>query len=371
MSAMAPTYEDRAVEFAAAVRAQLADLPADELDELLDGLQADLAERLADGGELGDPALYADELRQAAGLPPRGSLDAKRPRRSLSQALGEWWADLGRGAAGFFDATPARRGVRDFAVSLRPLWWVARGLVLAWLIMMIGSVLSLGYFTARMLLTFPAFVLATALVIVSVQWGRGMWAPKRWIVVLRRVGSAIAAILLLPGLIAGWAAMNTPEYVYYEYSSVGYPEGLSLNGEQISNIFAYDCTGSPIDAVQLYDQRGNPITTQSQWGAIWGFDEATGEDIIYGPNGLALGDTWNSFPLSEGRGTDVYGVPPSLTEPSWPFAERAPLSASCTVAEAEAQAQTGDTQTGDTETGTGAETDGTAEIGGIAGGGGS
>lgn len=225
MSAMAATHEDRASEFAAAVRVQLADLPADELDELLDGLQADLAERLADGGELGDPGLYADELRQAAGLPPRGTLDPAPQRRPLRQALREWWGETGRKAGAFLGATPARRGVRDFLVSLRPLWWVARGLVLTWVILLL---IGHPYYQGLML-SFPALVLALVLVIVSVQWGRGRWVPQRWIVALRRAGSVIAAILLIPAVGVAWSAVTAPRYL--EAQAAPYPEGLVLNGE--------------------------------------------------------------------------------------------------------------------------------------------
>ena len=55
MTAIALTNDARATEFAEAVRSNLADLPAEDLDDLLDGLQADLTDRLADGGDLGDP----------------------------------------------------------------------------------------------------------------------------------------------------------------------------------------------------------------------------------------------------------------------------------------------------------------------------
>src|SRR3954464_4940069 len=60
-------------EFAAAVRAALTDLAPDEIDELTDGLEADLTDRLSDtdATELGDPRAYAEELRAAAGVPRR------------------------------------------------------------------------------------------------------------------------------------------------------------------------------------------------------------------------------------------------------------------------------------------------------------
>lgn len=60
-------------EFARNVREQLADLPTDDVDDLTDGLEADMAEAFADSSnhELPDPVAYALELRTAAGLPPR------------------------------------------------------------------------------------------------------------------------------------------------------------------------------------------------------------------------------------------------------------------------------------------------------------
>jgi uncharacterized membrane protein len=68
-------------EFAAAVRSALSDLGPDEADDLTDGLEADLTDRLADGDatELGDPAAYAEELRAAAGLPHRPAASPAGP----------------------------------------------------------------------------------------------------------------------------------------------------------------------------------------------------------------------------------------------------------------------------------------------------
>ena len=67
------TVTPEIVEFAQGVRAALADLPAEEVDDLTEGLEADLAEAYAEDlqRELPDPAAYATELRAAAGLPMR------------------------------------------------------------------------------------------------------------------------------------------------------------------------------------------------------------------------------------------------------------------------------------------------------------
>ena len=71
-----PTAHD-VNEYVQQVRAELADLPPDDVEELTGGLEADLAERLAESPDglagLGSPQVYAAELRSAAGLPARGS----------------------------------------------------------------------------------------------------------------------------------------------------------------------------------------------------------------------------------------------------------------------------------------------------------
>lgn len=326
MTTTAPTHEQQASDFAASVREHLADLPEVELEELLDGLQADLTERLDDDGELGDPADYADELRQAAGLPARGetSLGAQRwPRRSMR----ERWLAAGARIVRFWEATPGRRAIRDFVLSLGPVWWVVRGLVLAQLLLVL-----FGRGIGRDLDPL-SFATMLALVVVSVQWGRGLWAPKSWIVGLRRVVSVVAVVLLLPIMSIVGNALSGPVYI----DSGSYPvEGLQQNGSQISNIFAFDCSGQPLDGVQLFDQNGQPITTlQGDVAAgaepMWGFDEKWQKNIAYARNGLAgYSGMWNVFPLQEGRaGLDEDLQSAKMRDATWPRESVLPLSPAC------------------------------------------
>lgn len=332
MTTTAPTHEQQAGEFAAAVRAHLADLPEAELDELLDGLQADLAERVADGGELGDAAQYADELRQAAGLPPRGEPVA-RERKRMREALRETRIDLARRTGAFWGATPARRAVRDFALSLRPVWWVLRGVVLGWIVLMLFGHPVVNGLPVSM----PGLLLTGALVVLSVQWGRGAWAPKPWLVAVRRVVSAVAIVLLLPLIAIGWNAMTTPVYIE---SDPGLLPGLAQNGQQISNVFAFDCSGRPLDGVQLFDQEGRPITTLQQEGVagaepMWGFDEERQQNIVYERNALAgYSGMWNAFPLREARaGMDRDPAEAKARDARWPMDSTLPLSPQCGVDE--------------------------------------
>ena len=92
-----PEVPEMVRAFVARVRERLSDLPAEELQDLTEGLEADLTDLVAErgGGTLGDPDEYAQELRSAAGLEP-----APRRRLRIDRGLslgdrldryGLWW----------------------------------------------------------------------------------------------------------------------------------------------------------------------------------------------------------------------------------------------------------------------------------------
>lgn len=331
MTTTAPTYEEQATEFAMAVREHLADLPAAELDELLDGLQADLAERLEDGGELEDPQRYADELRQAAGLPERSETAsaAAKPKPTIRESLREARISIGKRTRAFWAATPARRAIVEFLVSLRPVWWVLRGMIVAWVLLILA-----GHPVVNGVPISPLAVLLTGvLVVVSVQWGRGRWAPQGWLVVLRRISSVVAVALVVPVVGVTVNAISSPVYVE---SEPYVREGLFSNEDSITNIFAFDCTGAPLNGVQLFDQNGQPITTLQGDPAVggepmWGFDEERQQNITYGRNGLAgYSGMWNVYPLQEGRANlDRDPAEAKMKDAKWPLEHTLPISPEC------------------------------------------
>ncbi|WP_125098243.1 hypothetical protein [Leucobacter chromiireducens] len=301
----AGSREARARTFVAAVRSQLADLGQDEVDELTDGLAADLTDRLGEDPALGDPVKYAAELRQAAGLPQRSGQAGQRP--SLAERSAAWSA----GWQAWWEATPARVAVRDFAGALRPLWWLARGAALAAVVCLFAGIPIRSLLWAG---------LAVAAVIVSVQWGRGRWAPAGWGVWLRRLASAVAVfaiVVLTPTAIdvlrgASGGAAEAPEYQQ--------SFGLTTDGAEIFNIFAYDCAGQPLDGVQLFTQDGTPLHTgsgspaESGWMPTSGYDPETGEYLEYRRNAVtAMPDEWNVFPLREAR--EVAAMPLDASAP--------------------------------------------------------
>ena len=337
MTATAPnqasTSDERATLFAAAVRERLSDLPPEELDELLDGLQADLADRLADGEELGDPEAYAEELRQAAGLPEREP-DAEPRKITLAERLDRIEARLGSWA----EHTPIRRGIRDFVLSLRPLWWVLRGVAIA---AVIGSFAGVSR-VYQVATSFPFLLLVLVCIVVSVQWGRGAWAPKRWLVWVRRGVSALAILALLPVTGAVWNDLASASSYEVDSMTAPYQPGLTLDGTEIGNIFAYDCNGKPIDGVQLFTRDGKPLTTLQDGNPPYFYDEAAGQDYRYAQNPFATlpngWSGWNVFPLQQvtyqgNDETDANGNPIGEATPApLPFAQVPAVSDACPAA---------------------------------------
>ncbi len=315
----AATLAQEVAVFAAAVRAHLDDLPPDDVEDLVDGLEADLMERAEDSGDpLGDPREYADELRSAAGLPPRDS----RP------ASGEWFGGykrLARNVAAWWRKerqNPTVAAVFDFLLALRPVWWLLRGWAVFTLLVMLNSLTPLPT-------DLVGWVFLLAAVVASVQWGRGRWLPRRWLRGVK-VAVSVVAILALPWLIgaASSKAANTAAYVY-ETQEIA-PQELSANGMPVTNVFPYDCTGQPISGVQLFDQNGDPLAVGGAGGEGWitGADPE-GVEFPIVPNPAANADSgWNVFPLFQGEFSQDYSrvIPSTVEEPTPPFAAVQPLA---------------------------------------------
>ncbi|MDR7086117.1 hypothetical protein J2X11_000956 [Aeromicrobium panaciterrae] len=274
--------------FAQGVRAALADLPADEVDDLTEGLEADLAEAYAEDlqRELPDPAAYAAELRLAAGLPVRSKV-----KSGLLSGLGDGLRDTKRDIGIAIRRNPALAGIADFLVSLRPVWWVLRAWLATWLVAaFFGG--ERGYWFGGT----GWFLVLAAFVAISVQWGRGKWRSDRALPLIA-LGNVFAVVALLPVMAAAddWQS----SYVDEVYSPA--PSGTSIDGEQVSNIFAFDAKGNPLTGVQLFDQSGRPLNMGSDTTGPE-CDVTCEVDIVRLPRILDNGRTaWNVFPLSEAR----------------------------------------------------------------------
>jgi hypothetical protein len=318
--------------FAVAVRAQLDDLPADDVDDLLDGLEADLSDQAAEAGEdfaLPDAAAYAAELRAAAGLPERGV--APSGIRSLRSRLD----DLDARAAAWLRSNPALTGLAAFFVALRPAWWVLRGTIAFALVAMttgLGGQHSTAEVRLLDTLTYPAanplaLLLLGGLVVVSVQWGRGRWLPARWMRSLP-VALTVVTAVALPIVGANAVASVRHALLYAESAeATPYPPGLALDGQRVRNIFAYDADGQPLTHVQLFDQNGQPLTTVGSSGQRDEVDyyfSGGGGPAPVAEREIGRQPVWNVFPLRE-LPADVWatgdGEPDTAdaTAPRFPF----------------------------------------------------
>jgi hypothetical protein len=293
-------------DFARAVRAALSDLPADEVEDLTDGLEADLAERAADeeSPDFGDPVVYANDLRAAAGLPAR---TARRTSGSDSVFV-DAWHQLASGLREL-SAHPFIARLTAFFVALRPLWWLFRGWVFYGILTWIFEVPSLR-------LTPLTFCIALGALIVSVQFGRGKWQPRSWMRKTLRAVNIVLVFCIPLALLATSVAVGSASDAYASSQAVpnDSQNGLQYNGHDVTNIFAYDASGRPLTDVQLFDQHGKPLDTVSQPTST----VVTDYPYFYVPNKLVAGRLgWNVYPLLRvsGRDLDSSGLPIASATP--------------------------------------------------------
>jgi hypothetical protein len=282
-------------DFARAVRTALADLPPDEVEDLTDGLEADLAERASDqeSPEFGDPVAYANELRSAAGLPPR---DLRRASSSMGSVFGSAWADLLSGLRELHKH-PLIARLAAFFVAIRPLWWLFRAWVFYGIVTWAFGISALSF-------NLGTIVLGTACLVLSVQLGRGKWQPRAWL----RTGVLVLNVLLVLTIPV---ALLATSFAFSSQYSEAYADGVSdssqdanglvYNGHPITNIFAYDAAGKPLTSVQLFDQKGRPLDTVSDTSL------AVTDPPYLVPNKNVVGRKgWNVYPL-ETIGADQVG----------------------------------------------------------------
>ncbi|MDX6258983.1 MAG: hypothetical protein QOH84_671 [Kribbellaceae bacterium] len=311
--------------YLAQVKTELSDLPPGELAEVLDDVTGHLTEVAAEFEEeptaaalqdrLGTPRQYADELRTAAGYPPRTT--AAKPVRTGAEAALTWGvvaaiaaplflviglvggadetaffgviglillagaaylgvrALQGRDPRIVLDTHRGRRGaeqirglidqippnVRHELVTIgQPVWWVARGIVGG------GAIFAVSGASA------VTVVGALAGAVVSVWIGRKTQQDRRWlwyVVPLNVVAAIIVPIWLAYSFVGGSAGPFTNYRSTVNSSGTGYysTSGLSLDGTSISNVYPFDEQGRQVK-VRLYDQDGKPISLPLQDCAI-------------------------------------------------------------------------------------------------------
>ncbi len=304
------TLRPEVADFLSRVREQLADLSTDERDELLDGLDADLSDQLADGGALPDPASYAAELRAAAGLPATRRRALRRVTRLGRPPRVADWPDLAR--AEWFALTErsaATRQVWSVLEAARPAWWVLR----AWIAVTLLDQLAGPWEYVSLWPTLgPSLVgplLLLGAVALSVLIGQGrLWpgsGPDRTTLARMVLIGLNAFAVVVPLTFTGDGSQWTPYVGGNGYNSgfhdANHRPGLRSGGDVVRNIYAYDAEGQPLQGVQLFDQKGRPVAVSSVSSMGVGADRQVTCPWFNGTTPL-----FNVFPLQQR--TQRYGT---------------------------------------------------------------
>ncbi|MGH9164932.1 MAG: HAAS signaling domain-containing protein [Acidimicrobiales bacterium] len=243
--------------YLAQVREHLGGLAEEERAELLDDLQAHLAEMAAEPGppleeRLGQPAAFAEELLASAGL--AGATPAGPERRPL-------WAWVGDAALlRSVRDSAATRQVIAFLPELRPGWWVLRGYLAVMVLSAADHRPALDSFPFPHVggTVFGGLVALAAAVTGSVWWARRVNAGGR----RRRLTIGLNTTLLVIAVLAGSELRQRDVQPRYFPAYIQRPGALhSAGGRPITNVYPYDAEGQPLQGVRLYDQDGRPLST--------------------------------------------------------------------------------------------------------------
>lgn len=286
-------------EFAAKVRAALADLNPQEVQDLTDGLEADLAERAEDQGlNFGSAAAYADELRMAAGLPAVSgatntaiddSKAVKSKRQPLSHALEAWWA-------GRLAGSPVLAKTLGWLGKFRGFWWILRGYSV-YLVFTNGAGVRNGLLPQSKLQALAAAFCIACSVVLGMKFWRHNWFLR-----LVNFGGQVVTVFAVIGTVFGSYSWQDSYWMQANESPIP-TLGLYLNGREITNIFAYDADGKRLPLVQLFDQNGEPMGVPALNVNSSGLSYLNTLDNLGNNINLTTGaykgkaQAWNVFPL--------------------------------------------------------------------------
>jgi hypothetical protein len=271
---MSITLSPSKADYLARVTAGLSDLPTEEREEMIQDLEAHLAE-LEDAEierVLGAPQAFVEEFRVSAGLAYPGQ--ARPSRRARARE------DLKLLAARLSEVTHWQ--------AIRPLWVWTRG----WLLVCAWSLLYDYEGFERFPIPSVAQSSAYGLVLVIGATALSVWLANGTPPGIRAFGSVVfSAIsgLALIGMLLN--PMPTYTQIAHQYEEQLYDQQLtSADGNPITNIYAYDVEGNPVE-VLLFDQDGRPLLTFPPY--VYDDAEIPGNDPASWDGGTV------TFPLDE------------------------------------------------------------------------
>lgn len=221
---------DRRGDYVSAVAVELADLAPDDRAELIEELDDHIAALLEDRpdadliAELGTPRAYAAELRTAAGLtgstPPRPAVrDLVGAVRSRVVVAAPW--------------------LPGFLLTLRPAWWVLRGVLVA---LAAGALTGFWWRSTQ----------GVVLLILGV--GASLWVAQRPRPTRAfRTGVIVVDVVAVLALlwVAFWSSPLAGDFSEDSY--------IQQTCTDVTNLQPYDASGRPLTDVRLVDQNGNPF----------------------------------------------------------------------------------------------------------------
>lgn len=187
-------------QFAERVRRALSHLPADQVAELTDGLEANMAASVADGTPLPDIDTYVSQLLTAAGL--------EVPRTSAPDAPSRSFVDAVRGVL---------HKVVTLSHGLAPMWWLLR----AFLFVVILGELTTDHDSLTAGTRYVAvggsdslgIVLLIVAIVGSVWWGRSHFSLPSWAeIVLSAVLVVFGTVIIRDELHSAEIAANSVGY---------------------------------------------------------------------------------------------------------------------------------------------------------------
>lgn len=230
--------------YLARVTEGLHDLPAEEREEMLQDLEAHLAELEDEEVDrvLGTPEAFVEEFRVSAGL------DA--PTTAARPGLVERW----RAA---LDLRSAWLSALVDWPRIRPAWVWTRG----WLVVCAWSFLY--DYEGFQRFPIPSIGMSTSvgLAFVILATWLSLWVDKgqQGLRAFGSVAFSVVASLALLGMLLN--PMPTYSQLVEVYEQPAYAEQLTArDGNPITNVYAYDMEGNPAE-VLLFDQAGRPLLT--------------------------------------------------------------------------------------------------------------
>ena len=251
------------VEYLAAVRAALADLPPGERDDLLAEVEPSLVEASIDSAgsiaaRLGPPEVFAAELRSAAGFHDAAVEPERTPRLR----------DAGVAALRRIGAHPGVAATRGIAYDLAPIWWLARAYVLVVSLVALGEdSFSPSYpfvpVVGTALTGLGVVALAMAASVAIGLYGRRHGDRYRRI---SRVANLTLAVAAIPVVAHLTDLRHGVVHLHQPVVAQAPPPGLVYDGTPVDNIYPYSREGRLLHDVLLYDGAGRPIDIRA--GAV-------------------------------------------------------------------------------------------------------